>query len=56
MKGKLHEVVLMMLSGEFGVVYKAHLQWHIDAANEGVAVKTMKVAIYLLATIFLAHL
>jgi len=29
-------------SGEFGVVYKAHLQWHLDAATEVVAVKILK--------------
>ena len=29
-------------SGEFGMVYKAHLQWHLDAATEVVAVKTLK--------------
>ena len=33
---------LISLSGQFGVVYKAHLQWHLDAATEVVAVKTLK--------------
>jgi len=33
---------LVFPSGEFGVVYKAHLQWHLDAATEVVAVKTLK--------------
>ena len=32
------------------MVYKAHLQWHLDAATEVVAVKTLKGI--LLATIF----
>ena len=31
-----------LLLGEFGVVYKARLQWHLDAATEVVAVKTLK--------------
>ena len=30
------------ISGEFGVVYKAHLQWHRDATTEMVAVKTLR--------------
>ena len=30
------------ISGEFGVVYKAHLQWHRDATTEVVAVKTLR--------------
>ena len=33
---------LILLSGEFGVVYKANLQWQLDAATEVVAVKTLK--------------
>jgi len=28
--------------GEFGVVYKARLQWHHDGAAEFVAVKTLR--------------
>ena len=31
-----------LISGEFGVVYKAHLQWQMDAVTEVVAVKTLK--------------
>jgi len=31
-----------LISGEFGVVYKASLQWNLDAATEMVAVKTLK--------------
>ena len=31
-----------LISGEFGVVYKASLQWNLDAATEVVAVKTLK--------------
>ena len=42
----LHTVPLSVLItvclGEFGVVYKAHLQWHRDGAAELVAVKTLK--------------
>ena len=34
--------MLILLSGEFGVVYKGRLQWHLDAATEVVAVKTLK--------------
>jgi len=32
----------LVVSGEFGVVYKARLQWHPDAMTEIVAVKTLK--------------
>ena len=39
---KLTGCALILLSGEFGVVYKANLQWHLDAATEVVAVKTLK--------------
>ena len=34
--------IVDFISGEFGVVYKAHLQWHLDGATEVVAVKTLK--------------
>ena len=32
----------LVVSGEFGVVYRARLQWHPDAMTEIVAVKTLK--------------
>jgi len=38
----LLKVTWLFISGEFGVVYKACLQWHLDAATEVVAVKTLK--------------
>ena len=38
----LHSVLVIVCTGEFGVVYKARLQWHQDGAAEFVAVKTLK--------------
>ena len=35
-------VLITVYLGEFGVVYKARLQWHRDGAAELVAVKTLK--------------
>jgi len=32
--GNLHGCVLILHSGEFGVVYKANLQWPLDAVTE----------------------
>ena len=38
----LNKVTWLFISGEFGVVYKACLQWHPDGVTEMVAVKTLK--------------
>jgi len=38
----LNKVTWLFISGEFGVVYRACLQWHPDGVTEMVAVKTLK--------------
>jgi len=50
----LHIYTKLLFTGEFGIVYKAHLtQWHGQGAPKVVAVKTLKGAVDLKGRIHL---